>query len=88
VADWRGHPVSGARARARARGRRLTSGDGVSAGVVARAEWTEGGPRGEKSRARGGGVVAGVGWESAQPGGEKGFSFFQISISIFISFFF
>jgi hypothetical protein len=40
-----------------------------------------------RSREREGGVVAGVGWESAQPGGEKGFSFFQISISIFISFF-
>jgi hypothetical protein len=46
-----GDGVSAVRARARARGRRLTSGDGVSVGAVARAEWAGGG----RSRARRGG---------------------------------
>jgi hypothetical protein len=85
VADWQGQPVSGARARARARVEatgewgQLVSGSGRARGVGRR--WAERG----RSREREGGVAAGVGRESAQPGGER-FLFFPISISIFISF--
>jgi hypothetical protein len=74
VADWRGQPVSGAWVRARAR--RLTSGDGVSAGVVARAEWAGGGPRGEKSRARGGGGGRGCGLGIGLARGREVFFYF------------
>jgi hypothetical protein len=89
VADWRGQPVSGARARARARVGRLAGGVGLSVGVIAHAEWAGGGPRGG-SRECEERVAAGVGRESAQPRGKKGFSFFYsqflFSVSIFISF--
>jgi hypothetical protein len=68
-----GVSLSAVRGRERGRGwRRLASGDGLSAGVVAHTEWAERG----RSREREGGVAAGVGRESAQPWGEKGFSFF------------
>jgi hypothetical protein len=66
---------------------RLAGGVGLSVGVIARAEWAEGGPRGGKSRARGeSGRGCGPGIGPAR--GEKGFSFFQFLffISIFISF--
>jgi hypothetical protein len=83
-----GVSLSAVRGRERGRGwRRVASGDSLSAGVVARAEWAGGGPRGgEVASARGGGgVAAGVGRESAQPGGER-FLFFPISISILYPF--
>jgi hypothetical protein len=86
VADWRGQPVNGARVRARARVGRLAGGVGLSAGVIERAAWDGGGPRGGGSHEREERVAAGVGRESAQPGGREGFSFFPISIFISFSF--
>jgi hypothetical protein len=86
VADWRGQPVSGARARARAMVEasgewgRLVSRGGRARGVGRR--WAEWG----RSRER-----EGVGWPRVWAGnrpsqGERKVSFFPISISIFISF--
>jgi hypothetical protein len=68
--------LSVVRGRERGRGwRRLASGDGLSAGVVARVEWAGGGPRGgEAARARGDWPRRGPGIGPAR--GEKGFSFF------------
>jgi hypothetical protein len=52
------------------------SGDSLSAGVVARAEWAGGGPRGgEVASARGEWPRVWAGNRPSQ--GEKGFSFFQ-----------
>jgi hypothetical protein len=79
VADWRGQPVSGARARARARVGRLAGGVGLSARVITRAEWAGGGSRGVSCE-REERVAAGVGRESAQPGGRK--------VSLFSNFYF
>jgi hypothetical protein len=71
VADWRGQPVSGARARERARVEAAGKWVGLLAGAIMRAEWAGGGPRGGGgSRKREGGVAAGVGRVLAQPGGK------------------
>jgi hypothetical protein len=71
------------------RGRGLTSGDGVSVGVGASAEWAGWWAEGEGVMGVGGGSGRGRVLDSAQLGGERVslFSFyFPISISIFISF--
>jgi hypothetical protein len=79
VADWRGQPVSGARARERARVEAAGKWVGLLAGAIMRAEWAGGGPRGGggKSQARGG-SGRGCG-PSIGPARGKGFSFFLIS---------
>jgi hypothetical protein len=87
VADWRGQPVSGARARARARVGRLAGGVGLSVGVIAHAEWAGGGPRGGESRVRGeSGRGCGPGIGPAK--GEERFLFFLFPISIFRFYFY
>jgi hypothetical protein len=77
---WLTGGVSLSVVRGRERGRwwrRLASGDGLSAGVVARAEWGGGGPSGgEAASARGwGGRGCGLGIGPAR--GRERFLFFQ-----------
>jgi hypothetical protein len=63
------------------------SGDGVSAGAVAGAEWAGGGPRGGEVASAKGGVAASVGWNRPSQGERKVSPFlFYFPIPIFIPF--